>query len=269
MDRVEIFYFSGTGNSLAVARDIAEQLNAKLVPANCMLSQPNISLEADVIGFVFPIYDFKPPKPIENLICRLKNLDSKYLFAVCTYGITPAKSLNYLDKVIKSCGGRLAAGFAVKMPHNGIGSGAISHTQQAKMIEGWSNKLIEICKYIRDRKEGKIESSSLFFNLFQFNFIRMMPSLFNFLIQILLKGVKSLAFTSSENCNGCGTCKKICPVDNIELTDNKPNWSDSCVGCFACLHWCPKGAISLGSLNMNIKNYHHPDVKISDMIRKP
>jgi flavodoxin/ferredoxin len=268
MEKVEIYYFSGTGNSLAVARDISEKLNAKLISVTSMMNQESIAIEANVIGFAFPIYDFKPPLTMEKFIHKLKNIDSKYLFAVCTYGITTSQSLNYLDKVIKSCGGHLSAGFAVSMPHNGVGSGAVSTTQHERMFENWKIKREEICEYIHARKEGKIESSSLFLSFFKPGVIRMMPSALKLLMLMLLRGEKSLAFTSDKNCDGCGICARICPVNNIEIVSSKPIWSDHCAGCFACLHWCPKKAISLGGFNMNIKTYHHPDVKISDLIRR-
>lgn len=268
MNKIEIYYFSGTGNSLAVARDMADKLNARLISVFSTMDQESISTEADAIGFVFPIYDFKPPLAVENFIRKLRNISSKYLFAVCTYGITPFRSLKYLNKVVESCGGHLSAGFAVSMPHNGIGSSAITTTQQERMFENWKNKLEEICEYIYTGKKGKIESSCLFFSILHPKIIRMVPSLLKFLRQVLLKGTESLAFISSENCDGCRICERICPVKNIEIIDNRPVWSDHCTGCFACLHWCPKEAISLGGFDMNIKIYHHPDVKISDMMRQ-
>ena len=262
---VEIYYFSGTGNSLAVARDIAESLNAALIPVASVMDQEEIQSEAGVIGIVFPLYDFKPPLIVENFVRKIKNINAHYVFAVCTYGITPFRSLKHLNKVIESCGGHLSAGFAVGMPHNGIGSGAVTKAQQKKCFENWKNNLQEVCDYIRTGKEGKIESSSLF-SFFQPRIIKMVPSLLKFLKQLLLKGSKSLAFTAGESCDGCGICEKICPVHNIEVVDT-PVWSDHCASCFACLHWCPKEAITLGNYDLNIRIYHHPRIKISDMLK--
>lgn len=267
MDKAEIYYFSGTGNSLAVARDLAEKLNAKLIPVASLMGQGSIASEAAVIGFVFPIYDFKPPLLMEQFIHKLQNIESKYLFAVCTYGVTTAQSLNHLDKAIKSRGGHLSAGFAVGMPHNGVGSGAVAAAHHERMFEGWKIKREKICEYIHARKEGNIESSSLFPRFFQPGVIRMAPSALNLLMLLLLRGAKSLAHTSGKDCDGCGICERICPVNSITMAGNKPVWSDHCAVCFACLHWCPKEAISLGGHNMNIRPYHHPDVKISEMIR--
>jgi len=262
---VEIFYFSGTGNSLAVARYMAEELGAKLTSVTSMMDLESVDVEADVIGFVFPIYDFKAPPVVEDFIRTLEGIDSKYLFAVCTYGLAPSRSLRRFDKALRSRGGQLSAGFAVYMPHSGIGSGAITKTQQEEMLKSWKYRLEGICETIAAREKGEIESSSLLLN-FSRN-IRMVSHAMEFAKQLLLKGIDSLGFTFNEDCNACGICERICPVHNIEIVDGHPTWSDHCAGCFACLNWCPKEAISVGGLDLGIKPYHHPAVKLSDMMR--
>jgi flavodoxin len=73
---MEIYYFSGTGNSLAVAKDMAENLDARLIPVASTLNQESIHSEADGIGFVFPIYDFKPPQVVEEFIRKLETIDA-------------------------------------------------------------------------------------------------------------------------------------------------------------------------------------------------
>jgi len=265
----EIYYFSGSGNSLAVARNIAEKINAKLIPVASIIDQTSISTDADIIGFVFPIYDFKPPLLIRNFVEKFENLKSKYIFAVCTYGIIPSKAIRSFEKSIQSCGGELSGGFAVKMPHNGIGSGSFSQTQHEIMFKNWKTKLEAISKYIIAGEKGKFETSDMFFSLVLSGvFIEMMPTIMRLFKQVIMKGWKSIAFISNKECDGCGICKKICIVDNIEIVDNKPSWSSHCAGCFACFHWCPKGAIQLGNTNMNIKQYHHPEAKIVDMLEQ-
>ncbi len=138
MKKTEIYYFSGTGNSFAVARDVAEKLNAKLFNIVLLTEQENIITDANVVGFVFPIYEFKHTYLIEKIIKKFKNLESKYIFAICTYGINPSNSIIKFDNLIKSNGGKLSAGFAVEMPHNGIGSGLFSKKEQEKMYRNWS-----------------------------------------------------------------------------------------------------------------------------------
>ncbi|HOI71682.1 MAG TPA: EFR1 family ferrodoxin [Methanobacterium sp.] len=262
----EIYYFSGSGNSLAVARDVSTELNAILTPIMSVINQENINIEADIIGFVFPIYDFKPPQFMQGFISKIKNIQSKYIFAICTYGITPAKSLKHLENTINSYGGHLSVGFAVEMPQNGLGSGKVSNVQQKIMINKWKNRMDEICGYIKNKETKEIETSNMFSNVFKTGKIKLIPVFLEFLKYILFKGLDSLAFTSNNRCTGCRTCRNICSQKNIEIIDNRPSWSDHCINCFACLNWCPNGAIHPGDADLSIKNYHHPEVNISEMI---
>jgi len=74
------------------------------------------------------------------------------------------------------------------------------------------------------------------------------------------------SFHTNEKCVGCGSCSRICPVDNIEMVEDKPSWLHHCEFCLACFHWCPKEAITSSELKGTTR-YHHPDVEISDMLR--
>lgn len=70
-----------------------------------------------------------------------------------------------------------------------------------------------------------------------------------------------------DKCTGCGTCSKVCPAQNIQIIENKPVWLHQCEMCLACDEWCPKRAIRHWCKQEG-KDYHHPDIKISDMLRQ-
>jgi MinD superfamily P-loop ATPase len=119
------------------------------------------------------------------------------------------------------------------------------------------------------RKEGKIETSNIFTHLILNGlFIRATPKLLGLAKEVVLHGWKSFAFVPDSNCNGCGTCVQVCPMDNITLLGDKPSWGENCAFCFACLQWCPREAIQAGRITLNKKRYHHPDVKISDIVKQ-
>lgn len=265
--KTEIYYFSGTGNSLSVARDLSKKIGGELISAVSVSDKDTIAEDADVIGFVFPIYDFKHPKVIDNILVKVKGIDSKYIFALCTYGITPSKSLVNFGKAIESYGGTLSLGFAIAMPHNGIGSSSFSKSDHEKMFQVWQKKLEAVSEDIINKREGKIEKSNLLFNMLSPRLmISVFPSLFVFFKEVITKGMDSLKFNYNEKCDGCDICEKVCPMGNIETIDNMPRWGDNCAGCFACYHWCPKGAVQLGSIKLEGEGYHHPDVKLKDML---
>lgn len=79
MSKNIVFYFTGTGNSLAVAKAIAKELpDGVVVP---MLSEVALSyIEADVqrIGLVFPVYMNAVPKIVVQFIEKLEPLSFPY-----------------------------------------------------------------------------------------------------------------------------------------------------------------------------------------------
>ncbi len=48
----------------------------------------------------------------------------------------------------------------------------------------------------------------------------------------------------NDNCNACGLCKKVCPLDGKTWKDNKRAGAE-CMLCRDCEVLCPKGAIEL------------------------
>jgi hypothetical protein len=66
---VKIFYFSGTGNSLLLGRKIAAQIEeAELLPAISVYGGISRRVEADAVGFVFPVYCLDTPDFIGAII---------------------------------------------------------------------------------------------------------------------------------------------------------------------------------------------------------
>lgn len=53
---MEIFYFSGTGNSIVMAAKIAEKTGGKLVSISSVINRPTLKTKSDAIGIVFPCY---------------------------------------------------------------------------------------------------------------------------------------------------------------------------------------------------------------------
>jgi ferredoxin/flavodoxin len=267
MARTEIAYFSGTGNSLAIARYVAGKLGGELVPAIQAANRSRQAPEADTIGLVFPIYDFRTPRCIFDYLETVTDIESKYVFAICTHGTAaPGRSLKRVQAAIESRGGRLSGGFAVPMPHNGVGCGLFSDSKRESLLRAWKKTAEEICEYVMRRDRGRVDSSSAVLAMLRPSMLRLVPVVLRFLGALVTRGSKGLGLTANDACTGCGICAQVCPTENIELREGKPIWGDRCLTCFACLHWCPEGAISLGELDVGITPYHHPDVTLADMM---
>lgn len=71
---------------------------------------------------------------------------------------------------------------------------------------------------------------------------------------------------ADEKCNACAVCAKVCPVGNIVMEAKRPTWQHHCEQCLACLQWCPREAIQFGKKTPAYERYHHPEVRLKDMM---
>ncbi len=160
-----IYYFSGTGNSLVVAKDIAEKTRGKLISIPSVMNKDRIETDANVIGVVFPVHGiFRIPSIVERFVGKLDGISSKYIFAVITYGSMAGGAVKSFRKVVESRGGKLSAGFAIHMPMNNITipfmySGAVGDKEQ-KLFADSRKKSDFIYEYLSTRKEDKFETTN-------------------------------------------------------------------------------------------------------------
>ena len=79
-----IFYFSATGNSLYIARQLGGD-EATLLSISQEIHNEHPDYEAEEIGFVCPVYCFIPPAIVQDFIAR-SSFKADYFFTVGTYG---------------------------------------------------------------------------------------------------------------------------------------------------------------------------------------
>jgi ferredoxin len=257
MSQTTIFYFSGTGNSLAISKAIAEKLGdtdvIPMVQSNALEKVNN----SERIGLVFPVYVFGLPLVVTRFVKSLRISKRIYLFAVAVHGGMPCGTLKQASSLFSQNGISLSAGFEIMMVDNYIPiSGAIALEKQQKRFEKAKIKIEDICSAI---KQGDRSIYSGW-------------PLVNWIFNRMYKGWEPKAasldsnFMADSNCNACGVCEKICPVGNITMNDSTPEWKHHCEQCFACLHWCPQKAIQYGKRTSGRTRYHHPDIKMPEMI---
>jgi ferredoxin len=272
----EVYFFSASGNSLCIARSIAQKIGGQLKPMSSTMNKDTVELNSEVVGIVFPVYyatnDCGIPLIVSRFVKKLQNIGSKYIFAVCTCGYMPGSTIENLRKAITSQGGELACGFTVKMS-----SKSLSSKKQRSLSAKQENKLNLICEYVAAGKKGKFETRNALSKVAfaPLLYLAIKPAFYRRYRK--LSGVKAhvpflelvpsadKCFQVNENCDGCGTCTKVCPVNNIRLIEHRPVWQHCCETCYACFAWCPKGAIG-GEIVAYNERYHNPEAKLSDML---
>ena len=170
-----IYYFSGTGNSLSVARGLAEKIDADLTAIAATINNEIIHPETETIGIVFPVYHGGLPLIVTRFVEKLASLENKYIYAVCTYGDSPGLAMEYLSGLVRSRGGQLAGGFGIHMPYNYItptfnlkdflGSFTlreINPEKQQILFADARKKINSISSFVINRQTGTLERDAVF-----------------------------------------------------------------------------------------------------------
>jgi ferredoxin len=259
-----IYYFSGTGNSLAAAKKIAAVLkDCELVPIASLKDTPGkIVPTADRVGIVNPVYDAGLPVIVKDFAERLDIGAVPYVFGVITLGRVGVSALHQLNGILmQSSRKKLDAAFAVCMPGNFPPVGVPpTGEKKEEILRKADERLAAIAITIQKGQTvppGFSPISSLMRCLVYPPFARNVHGM-------------DKSFSVEDNCTSCGTCAKVCPVGNIVMEKDRPVWQHHCELCCACLHFCPVEAIQLNTMQgtKGRGRYRHPDLKVEDMLHQ-
>ena len=263
---VTIYYFTGTGNSLSAARQLAAELGgADLIPIPKALNTgKQIRAPRGTVGFVFPVYVLGLPKIVARFAEQVDLSDAEYIFCACTLaemGMTGAFS--DLEKILQRKRCALDAAFGIFMPQSYVnGPEGLDPVARQKVYRDASQKVTEIASLIRERRTIKDKEAS-----WKVRILRLARPIFF----LWLRAGRNGKFFVKENCSGCTTCEKVCPAGNITFENKRPLFHNDCEMCFACVNFCPSKSICMGTMTQ--RHYRHPDIIVRDMMeqhgRKP
>jgi ferredoxin len=255
-----IYYFTGTGNSLAAAKKIAAALgDCELVAiASLKDTAGDVVPMADRVGIICPVYFSGLPVMVAEFARRLDLSHPQYVFSLVTLGGSGGSStLKQLDGILKKRQDRgLDAGFMVKMPGNYILLyGSPAGKKQEALLEIADEQLADIVGLIGRCEKQKLPSSFLANLLHNLMYPRFASHVHE----------DDRKFSVNDKCTSCGTCAATCPAGNIEVVEGKPVWKHHCELCCRCIHLCPAGAIQAGRGTEKRQRYRNPSVSISEL----
>ena len=221
--KIELRYFTGTGNAWKVLDICRATFNENGHQVNIAPVDPNDKeINADLIGFAFPVYAFGMPRIILHYLKSLKKFEEPQdVFFIVTPGdVTGASTTcGKCESVLKRKNCRIVYSDVLAMPNNWIPyTRTDSPEKNSLMVNNGIERAKDISKDILNRKYSVFDVSKipLIFRILG-NVINVMFRHFGLL------GLKSL-FKVYPSCNACGLCAKACPTGRIKKVNGKPTW---------------------------------------------
>ena len=247
-----ILYFTGTGNCLYVARELADE-HTELLSIPQLVKQGRYALEADEIGIVYPVYGHMPPNMVREFIKKAQ-LRAKYKFAVLTYGNRKCSSVEIWDEVSRKAGCPFDCITTMIMLDNWLPN--FDMNEQVKIDKHIPESLECIRADLAERKRWH-ESVTELERQQHAGFLQAsgVDPETGFLLH------SQDAFTITDDCIDCGICTEVCPRGNYSLTSEGVKTEGDCEFCFACIHNCPQKAIRFKQMkevnpNARYRNEH-------------
>jgi ferredoxin len=274
----ELYYFSGTGNSLFVARELRKLIpDCGLIPIAGQLRGPSQRTTGKVAGFVFPVHALSIPIAVRKFVRKLDIDSADYIFAVATRHGTVFRGFQTLERLLRRKGKRLASQFVLNMCNNDSRHGRY-HVPDRAEISTIEAEVLSRFTLIRDtvlaRAESREADSGV---LFPSHKNRAIGYLIEKMVVMLMALSEHLGgvnyFYVDASCNGCRVCEQVCLSTKVRLVDGKPFWRRDtlCYMCFACLNFCPRAAVQIHSIpgvkSFTLENgrYPHPYATIADI----
>lgn len=245
-----IYYFSGTGNSLRIARQLAERTHDELIAITPDTPAPAATVLTDSggrLGLVFPVYGWDVPLIVREFIARWPSIPSGSEQTYCYTVMTCGDDIGWTDRLLRNYlrrkGVQLSAAHSLLMCDTyvclpGFDVDAPAERQEKELQT--AERIAPIAARIL-RHDGSTPAD-------------LIPGGIPWIKTYILRPFFNRFLTTDRHfhvdparCTRCGRCARLCPMANIRLIGTgTPAWQGHCTMCLACYHGCPVHAIDYG-----------------------
>lgn len=252
MSKNVIFCYSGTGNCLDMAKNIAKELgDTDIIMMRKTPVKTDVS-DAERVGFIVPCYGGGLPGDVEKYLDSIKVAPGAYIFGVGQYAGYLGCGLHKIDERFRLnywCGVSHQCSAIWLFPHQ---------LMLPPVTPGMAQKRSE-------RKAKKIAAAVLAGENSKKAPPKMRLNALESKVWPKLAKAKAKKFDVTESCVSCGQCVRLCPRGNIQLVGGKPQFGTDCIQCLGCLQYCPKEAITLTEKTVRREHYHNPNVTVDEL----
>lgn len=249
-----LFYFTGTGNSLYVAK----QLEKSPISIPQAIHDLDMRYKDAAIGIVCPVYGHEMPQMVKEFLKKTK-FETEYFYLVLTYGHIHGGAAELAEKFLTDCDIKADYINTILMVDNFLPGFDMDEEIAINPSKEVEKNLAEICEDIKARRKFKqvvTEEDRQWHRKFLENF-KTMPA-----------DVWQKPYKVSEECIGCGICMRVCPSGCIYLEKQRAVHTDkNCQMCMACIHTCPQKAIQLKMPEKNPQaRYRNENIGLMELI---
>ncbi|MBO7611247.1 MAG: EFR1 family ferrodoxin [Elusimicrobia bacterium] len=256
--KINIYVFSGTGNTLIVANKISEIFNKNSYNSTVhkmeAVKPKDINLNC-VIGIGFTTACWNTFPFVRTWIDSLPDGNGAETFLFTSMGDCSFGMIAHIAKILEKKNYKIIGAKGFIMPNN-----FLLVLKDDKNIARIEKNLLKVEEYAKGiiNGNGYIRKSNILSSI-AFS----VTSLVTTKLWKTKLAQKIMKFKIDKTkCNGCGSCAMICPAENIEIKDI-PQFKDNCVFCLRCVSYCPQQALSNKIL---LKTYRA--VNLKDMLWK-
>lgn len=237
MNKVKIYYFTGSGNTLRIAEHVkmAFESFGYVCELEAMENVKNISTECyEWVGLMFPVALQSTYPLVWDFVDRMPNMIGQKIFMIDTLMSFSGGIVGPMKKVLTEKGYNCLGAIELKMSNSMNTKSIASKKYQLKHQKALNQADDFIKKLVNKQTQWKripVVSDGM---------------------RLISKGHKIWESTSRKisiskaSCVLCQICVRKCPTQALSMNQDEIAINHQhCISCMRCVHQCPKGAFRI------------------------
>lgn len=247
METLSLIYYSPTGTTGEIVREIGRNMGLKLVSEN-NIAENNVESIPETIDncltiIGLPVYGGRLPITAIETLKKLQSNQSPVVIVVVYGNRDFDDSLLELKEIASHCGFRVIAGAAF------IGEHSYSTNEQPIAKNRPDKQDLDKCRDFAGMVNEKLKDINRLIEPeiagnYPYKERRQLPAIIH-------------PETDNDRCNQCGICVDSCPTNAISIQETVITNGELCTLCCACVKYCPDEARTFDNPTVN---------KIRDML---
>lgn len=256
---IDIYWFSGTGNTLLVARAMADVFRGAgyTVALHRIESTDPAAVDpSHIIGLAVAVAAQSTYPPVWEFLEALPEVNGTEIFLVDTLAMVSGGILGPMRSLLQRKGYSPIGAREIAMPSNFLCKSIDEDKNQAIRNSALDDARLFASQLsagdARWRGNGPLQWIMNKFSRSSF--------CWTMIRKVFRLGVQD------QRCIRCGLCAKLCPVENItQSNDQPPTFGHRCIACQRCFACCPVSAIHLPKKS-KIKPYLAEGISAEDFL---